>query len=313
MISVIIPAYNIENYIENCINSVLNQTYTDFEILLVDDGSTDSTGKIADELASKDSRIRVFHTENKGVSNARNTALRKAKGEYLSFIDGDDFIESTLFEDAINSIIKMNADAFMFEYFIDNSSSSIKHSIDMSFYGTISSEKAIQFSIDVQNRFLWSKIIKKELVNDLWFNIDIILGEDTLFICEALSKATRVVYSENAYYHYVIRQGSATNSSFNRKKLNGVDAYKGVVDICEEAGFKDVAQISRKSLANLCVQLAKIILNTEDYPEKSEDLKYLRSTIMKCKKELSSDPCVDKKTKIKFILSSISIKLLKLI
>ena len=313
MISVIVPAYNIENYLEKCISSILNQTYTDLEVLLIDDGSTDKTTSIADKLAERDSRIRVFHIENKGVSNARNTALKNARGDYLSFIDGDDFIEPNLFEDAINAMNENGADAFMFEYFIDNDENSSKHYADSSCYGVINDEKAIQYSIDVQNRFLWSKVIKKELAKGILFNTDIILGEDTLFICEVLSNANKVVYSNKAYYHYMIRTGSATNSVFNRKKLSGIDAYEGVVGLCERLGYDDVAMISRKSLANLAVQLAKIILNTEDYPEKNEDLRYLKSIILKCKKELGSDSCVDKKTKIKFILTSISIKLLRFI
>ncbi|MBE6741317.1 MAG: glycosyltransferase family 2 protein [Ruminococcaceae bacterium] len=313
MISVIVPAYNIAPYIERCINSILNQTYKDVEVLLIDDGSTDETPIIADRLAEKDNRVRVFHIENKGVSNARNTALKNACGEYVSIIDGDDYVEQTLFEDAINAMIENDSDVFMFEYFVDDENGCTRHSVDESFYGVLDTEKVIQYSIDVENRFATTKIFKKELAENVFFNTDIILGEDTLFICEVLSKANKVVYTEKAYYHYVLRDGSATNSAFNRKKLSGVEAYHGVVELCEQLGYNDVAMISRKSLANLAVQLAKIILNTEDYPEKKEDLKYLRSIILKCKKELGSDSCVDKKTKIKFILTSISIKLLKLI
>ena len=115
LISVIVPAYNIAPYVERCVNSILNQTYKNVEVMLIDDGSTDDTPAIADRLAEQDNRVRVFHIENKGVSNARNTALNNLTGEYISIIDGDDWVEPTLFEDAINAMQENNADAFDFE------------------------------------------------------------------------------------------------------------------------------------------------------------------------------------------------------
>lgn len=313
MISAIVPVYNIAPYVERCVNSILNQTYSNLEVILIDDGSTDDTPTICDKFAEQDSRVKVFHIENKGVSNARNIALKNAKGEYIAIIDGDDWVENNLFEDAINEMITNKADVFMFEYFVDLDSKSISHSVDSSKYGVISTEKAIQYSIDVENRFAWSKIFKTELSKDVWFDTGIILGEDTLYICSVLANAKNVVYSPKQYYHYIVREGSAVNSAFNRKKLSGVDAYQGVVDLCEFLGYKNVAQISRKSLANLAVSLAKKIIFTPNYKEKNEDLSYLKKKIMSCKKLLNCDSCLDKKTKIKFLITSINIKLLKFI
>lgn len=313
LISVIVPAYNIAPYIERCINSILSQTYKNIEIMLIDDGSTDDTPAIVDKIAEKDSRVRVFHIENEGVSNARNTALDNLTGDYISIIDGDDWVEPTLFEDAINAMQENNADAFMFEYFVDYYDHRVEHNVDTSFYGIIDREKAIEYSIDVQNRFAWSKIYSSKLTDKIRFNRDIILGEDTLYICSVLANADKVVYSSNNYYHYIVREGSAVNSAFNRKKLSGVKAYQGVVDLANDLGYERVSLISRKSLANLAVQLAKRILATGDYAEKNKDLKYLKSVITEQKKKLSKTNLLDKKSKIKFMIASVSMNLLKYI
>ena len=106
MISVIVPIYNVEKYLIKCIESIINQTYKDLEIILVDDGSTDSSGKICDEFATKDNRIKVIHKKNGGLSSARNIGLDICKGNYISFIDSDDYIELDMYEKMIKIIVK---------------------------------------------------------------------------------------------------------------------------------------------------------------------------------------------------------------
>lgn len=313
LISVIVPAYNIAPYIERCVNSILNQTYKNIEVMLIDDGSTDDTPAISDRLAEQDCRVRVFHIENQGVSNARNTALNNLTGEYISIIDGDDWVEPTLFEDAVIAMQENNADAFMFDYFIDYEDYKKTHCVDSSLYGVINREKAIEYSIDVQNRFAWSKIYATKLTEKIRFDTDIILGEDTLYICSVLANADKVVYSPDNYYHYIVREGSAVNSAFNRKKLSGIKAYQGVVDLASDLGYERVTLISRKSLANLAVQLAKRLLVADDYKEKKQDLKKLKSVIIEQKKLLSKTNLLDKKSRIKFMIASISMNLLKFI
>lgn len=105
MISIIVPVYNVELYIHQCIDSIISQTYRDIEILLIDDGSTDKCGNICDEYARIDPRIRVFHTQNKGLSAARNLGLREAKGDYIGFVDSDDWIEPNMFEVLLQQLI----------------------------------------------------------------------------------------------------------------------------------------------------------------------------------------------------------------
>ena len=110
LISVVVPAYNIENYIERCIKSILNQTYSNIEVIIVDDGSTDNTGSIIDKYALKDHRVIPLHKENGGVSSARMEGIDRAKGEWIGFVDGDDVIEENMYEVLLNNAIEYNAD-----------------------------------------------------------------------------------------------------------------------------------------------------------------------------------------------------------
>ena len=110
LISIIVPIYNVEKYLKKCIDSIINQTYKNLEIILVDDGSPDNCGKICDEYAKKDNRIKVIHKENGGVSSARNVGVENATGEYIGFVDSDDYIEKDMYEVLINNLKKENAD-----------------------------------------------------------------------------------------------------------------------------------------------------------------------------------------------------------
>ena len=116
LISVIIPVYNVEPYFRQCLNSVVGQTYEKLEILIIDDGSTDECGKICDEYAERDGRIKVFHTENRGLSAARNLGIDEAGGEYINFIDSDDWFELNAIETAVNAAIDSKADIVCFRY-----------------------------------------------------------------------------------------------------------------------------------------------------------------------------------------------------
>lgn len=311
MISVIVPAYNIAPYIERCVNSILNQTYSNLEILLVDDGSTDDTPAIVDRLAEKDCRIRVFHIENNGVSNARNTALDVAKGDYISIIDGDDWIEETLYEDAINAMNENNVDCYMFEYFIDTPEGSNRHSCDKSIYGVISCEDLLTYSIAPQNRFSVTKVFKRSLVGNIRFNQNIILGEDTLFICDVLAKVNGAYYTDKAYYHYEQREGSAVRSNFNKKKLSGIEAYIGVLEQAKATGYERFIKESKIALVNLSIQLAKLIIKDSVYVDKKEDLKYIKSVVKKYSKGMNFNN-VDKKTFVKILITKYCVNLLKL-
>ena len=204
LISVIVPVYKVEQYLDKCVDSIVNQTYKNLEIILVDDGSPDHCPKMCDEWAKKDKRIKVIHKENGGVSSARNVGIDVSKGEYISFVDSDDWIDNTFFEELLNICLKYNSKYITCGYkrvydnrieYINNSNSIIK--VD-------SSEYLVKL-LNVQNGygFVHMKLIKKNAINDLRFNENLKVGEDALFnvmLCENIDSA--IIYNKPLYNYY---------------------------------------------------------------------------------------------------------------
>lgn len=220
MVSVIVPVYNVEKYLPACIESVINQTYSEWELLLVDDGSTDNSGKICDEYAQKDKRIKVFHKESGGVSSARNFGIDKAKGEYIAFLDADDYVDADLYEKALKSI--GSNDMIFFNYSMDENQKIYKvHQATlkklcenpkdfMLFYGQNNRKFVSQdFCEDtVLSVFSVRIIYRKSFIdkNNLKFDIRIKSGEDRIFIFNALLKTDNITYCDGLYgYYYFIR------------------------------------------------------------------------------------------------------------
>lgn len=310
MISVVVPVYNIAPYIGKCIESIQAQTYQDWELLLVDDGSKDESGAIIDQYAEADKRIRTFHKQNGGVSSARNMALDAAKGEYIAIIDGDDWVEPSLFEDAVNEMRKNNADVFMFEYSVDTGNICLPHHVSDNYYGVCSNEEAFIHSITPRNRFAWTKVFSSKLLlyshlpGQKRYRSDIILGEDTLFITEVLADAQKVVYSPKVYYHYEQRQGSAVRSDFNPKKLSGLTAYREVIALADRLGFSQAKEHAVVAFLNLGIQLGRRIMESKTADHKM--LKDVNKELQDVKFEVLKSKVADQKTKMKAAMAIIS-------
>ena len=204
LISIIVPVYNVEKYLKKCIESIINQTYDNLEIILIDDGSTDKSGKICDEYRDKDKRIIVEHILNKGVSNARNTGLNIAKGNWVVFVDSDDWIETQFCEKLYkNAIENKNIDIICSGY--------KRVYTDKEEIINCDKEKIIydshQFLIkllNVQNGygFCHMKLIKKNCINNIRFNKDIKVGEDALFNMQLTQKIKKVMILGEPLYNY---------------------------------------------------------------------------------------------------------------
>ena len=188
MISVIVPIYNVEEYLPACIESILNQTYRDLEILLIDDGSTDNSGKICDEYAEKDKRCIVIHQQNKGLSGARNTGLDNAKGEYISFIDGDDYIHPQMLEILYEALLKGDYDFSMALYKEVYAKEQIQLISSYSFneicrdqlmYGLYNSSNKNNTYREMNFHAVWNKLYRRELINNTYFTS--LSAEDTVF------------------------------------------------------------------------------------------------------------------------------------
>lgn len=215
LISVIIPVYNIEKYVAKCINSILVQTYTNLEILLIDDGSTDNSGKICDDYAKRDTRIRVIHQVNQGLAEVRNVGIREAKGEYVQFVDGDDWIDPETIGTCYTLSQEYNADIVCFRYVheYENGKQSYENNnydhspLLMNTSEALSAVLLPQY-VDVSS---WNKLIRKELFRGIEYPVGK-TGEDGYTTYKFVAKAERILITSNVFYHYFKRDGSISRS-----------------------------------------------------------------------------------------------------
>lgn len=225
LISIIVPVFNVEDFIENCVSSLIGQSYDNIEIILVDDGSLDNSPTICDKLAESDNRITVIHKINEGVSKARNTALDNIKGKYVAFVDGDDFVAPDYIENMYNAIKEHNADIATCDHyrinidgstnivsFGDSKSNSIRcmsgiNTLTNMFYGKVCSASSC------------CKLYSVNLIDKLRFPSDYIMGEDTYFVYYAVSRARVVAHTNKPSYYYIQHCSSVTNAKSNYIKF----------------------------------------------------------------------------------------------
>lgn len=210
-VSIIVPVYNTEKYLRKCIDSIIAQINKDWELLLVDDGSKDGSGKICDEYAAKDSRIRVFHKENGGVSSARNLALDNARGEWLAFVDSDDIVDENYLS---LEEVPQNTDVIVksFQRFDDSGSVISKHIIDENSLLNKGEELNRRYVLKRQNS-LWNKIINMRIIGNCRFDTSVKVGEDFLFFLACFHKIQSVFYSSIGSYFYIVHEGSAMSKA----------------------------------------------------------------------------------------------------
>ena len=222
MISVIIPVYNVEQYLRRCLESVRSQKYENLEIILVDDGSTDQCGQICDEYAQKDERIKVFHTTNNGLSAARNLGLRQSSGEYIGFVDSDDWIETDMYDLLIHKSVETNADICICGYGYEQSASTkIVKLQENTFTKAEALRELIAENIDYH---VWNKLYRKALFNTIRFP-DGKNFEDIAIMWKLLSESDTIAVIDSYKYHYRMRDNSITQTYTARNLLDYAEAY----------------------------------------------------------------------------------------
>lgn len=209
LISVIVPVYNVEKYLNKCVDSILNQTYTNIEIILVDDGSKDKSGSICDEYEKTDKRVKTIHQSNAGVCSARNIALSESKGKWVAFIDSDDWVEKKYIEELYKCAIKTNSDIVACGY--NRVTGSNKECINNS--GETTELSPREFLIKVLNPqtgmgFCHMKLYKRKIIKDVLFNVNLSVGEDALFNEQIVSNMDKMCILQKALYNYRINQNS---------------------------------------------------------------------------------------------------------
>lgn len=222
MISIIVPVYKVEPYLHQCVDSILAQTYRDIEVLLIDDGSPDRCGEICDEYAEKDSRVRVFHTENRGLSVARNLGLREAKGEYIGFVDSDDWIEPDMYEVLLRRMQETGADIGVCGYWEENDSTSTPSRIsDAIFEGTDSLKALLDRKI---SNHAWNKLYRRTVFESVSFP-EGCNHEDIATMHRLLNEARIVVVIPDPKCHYRQRSDSITKTHSAKNLIAYADAY----------------------------------------------------------------------------------------
>ena len=282
LISIIVPIYNVEKYLNKCIDSIIHQTYKNLEIILVDDGSPDRCPQICDEYAKKDSRIKVFHKKNGGVSSARNIGLINSTGKYIGFIDPDDYIEPTMYEELLNTLKKSNAKISMCGY------ASIKNNkiINIETYENltekiISSEKFLSDILDCKLLGITcNKLFLKDKNSNLQFNENIHYSEDTLLLFDFLNPNDTIAICTKKLYNYIKSESSINENIMSEKKMSCFNAVYLIINICKEK-FPNLVDKTSNFKQNFCI---KFLLDAyrSSYSKNKKYIPKLRKYLEEC-------------------------------
>lgn len=259
LVSVIVPVYNVENYLKKCIDSLCQQTYKNLEIILIDDGSPDGCGKICDEYALKDQRIVVIHKKNGGLSSARNAGLDIVKGNYIGFVDSDDWIEETMYEKMISFLQDNHCDIVecAVNLIVGDKTVNYKKSANEVLDGKSALERQLKAQNDnyMPRIAVWSKLFKK----DFWENRRFPVGkihEDYMLTCEALYCSKKIGFiKEGLYNHLLTNSSSIMNSRFAEKDLFLEFQYQKRVAYLEKNNEIRLSNLARKSYYLLLITL----------------------------------------------------------
>ena len=236
--SVIVPVYNVEAYLEKCVQSILRQTEQNFELLLVDDGSTDSSGQLCEELAKKDSRIRVIHQENQGLGGARNTGIREAKGDWLLLVDSDDWIEPEILEKSLEAGLREEADMVMFPFrSVDEEGRELavfRENVPLDRALSLKERKDVLLTAPVA----WNKLYRTAFFREtglaypsrVWY-------EDIRTTPKLMALARRMVFLGDIGYNYLQRQGSIMNSGKVARNVEIIEAFDDILPWFREHGL----------------------------------------------------------------------------
>lgn len=256
-LSIVVPIYNKERYLSECLDSILAQTYRDFELILVDDGSKDASGTICDQYAELDNRILVIHKPNGGVSSARNAGIELAKGEYIGFVDSDDILSKTMYQHLIDNLEKYQADISIcgVERISETTIQKLEGPKELEIY---SKEQALEKFL--RGKILMStyeKIFKRCIIASLRYEPP--LFEDTFYNFQAILNSNTIVQDPTVLYSYMIRENSSSMAPFNQQYMNTLILSDRIVQICRSE-FPQFAKLAEEYSFNQNMFVLNLIL-----------------------------------------------------
>lgn len=306
-ISIIVPVYNVEAYLERCVESILKQTYTNLEILLVNDGSTDKSGELCDKLALRDHRIRVIHKENGGLSDARNRGIDEASSNLIGFIDSDDYIDEDMYETLYRQMVASKADLSMCGHY------DVYHQIPEKQVAEIKTwelmpEEAIKMVMEAKILSVTAvnKLYKKALFEQLRFRIGKI-AEDAFIMVDLIHQCSKVVATNEKKYYYVHRENSITTQKFSLKFLNVIEAYEQNAKIISE-NYPDLYDVAIMRLNWAYFYVLDRLLVDNDFKDKVLEDRLI-SYLKKNKKSILMDSRFTRARKMSFLALCLSRKL----
>lgn len=298
LISIIIPVYNVNQYLVKCLESIVNQTYTNLQIVLVDDGSTDSSGRICDDYAKQDSRIKVIHKINGGLSDARNTGINIANGDYITFVDSDDYVCNEYIETLFNLLKDYDADVAIgsFQYVNSNQYSNNQEENNESNTAYLWNAETT-----LRNMLLQQKITTSACVvlskRTLWTDVRFPAGklfEDMGTSYKIYAKAKRVVYTDKVLYFYFIREGSIQNMIFNQDKMDELEMGLECKNFIENS-FPKLREAAINRLVSICFH---ILFSIDICSEYIDEQIYLKKVIILFRKKMIFGNDVNKKVRL---------------
>lgn len=283
LISVIVPVYNVQDYLEDCVNSITSQSYKNIEIILVDDGSKDKSGRICDELKQKDDKIKVIHKENGGLSSARNAGFECAQGRYIAFVDSDDIIHKSMLKSLYDLMVKYDCAIVEcgIQKFPDGERCDTESKTSENSPEVYNTEQALKLLIEdeVLHQTVWNKLYRKDVLWKEPFKKGK-TNEDEFFTYRAFANTNKVVRTSGRFYFYRTRQGSIINSRYSIKRLDAVEAKDERQDFIEK-NFQTLSNIALKNLySSLIYSYQNVIKHM-----KGEERKKAKRIIMECKKK----------------------------
>lgn len=283
MISVIVPIYNSEKTLERCLDSIIHQTYKNLEIILVNDGSKDKSLSIINKYALKDNRIVVIDQNNKGVSAARNEGLKKVHGEYILFVDSDDWLELDMIDKMFDFVNKYECDISFCGH--DNLENGIvQNNADYHFEIWNNDQQLEEFLLHkTMTGMLWNKLIKTSLTHNIIFDEEVSYGEDAQFLWKVLKNCNQMFYTNMVLYHHTIEKNSISHQSFSTKKFSAIKVWEEIYDdvINNYSSNLKYQQFAKERLLSIAIYSVYEIKksNYKNKNEKSYLIKIVRENI----------------------------------
>lgn len=303
LISVIVPIYNVEKYLARCVDSIVNQTYKNLEIILVNDGSPDLCHQMCDDYAEKDSRIKVVHKKNGGLSDARNAGMAVAKGEYISFIDSDDYVSDDFFECLLDVMNKENSDiaeCSVVKLYEDNRFDEFSDDLSVKTYDTQDAMSAL-IAENPFHQHVWNKLYKTELVRDIPYAVGK-LNEDEFWTYQVFGRANKVSKLNKTMYYYFQRNSSIMGVGYNIRRLDALEGKANRQKYIEN-NFPELSTQAKIDLYGSCMFAYQSVLKFLSGADKKKALSIIKKYKNNCNLSFDEIKLADKSARKYFYLA----------